>query len=94
MDVGTTEMAVIGAAVVGGYKALDGAIAIIKILITKNGKDKPTDIQPILEERVIHILDSKTDNKVCEERHKNVDEKFGVIFEKLDKILSAVRNGG
>jgi hypothetical protein len=96
MEVGTTEMAIIGTCVVGAYKALDGLIAIVKLLISRNGKNdetpapepqpQPLDTQALLEK----FIERFPGKDLCDERHKNIDVSLRKGSQKMDSLQSDV----
>ena len=76
------------------------AFALVKWVIDKrsgNGKAAPLaapappiDYQALLNSQVMKAMGLKVDEKVCEVTHKNVDEKFDVLFTKVDNMTEKV----
>jgi hypothetical protein len=91
MEVGTTELAIIGLALGGAFKALDWAFKIIMILINKRGNnEKLEDIEPestqVLLEKFIERIDfQKVNKELCDERSGHIVSRLGGIDGRLEK---------
>ena len=90
-----TTLGIIMVATVGAVKLFDGLVAIIKLLIARNGKGSKLGrgaqgTQTLLENQFVSLMDAKQDKPVCDEKHKAVDEKTTVLFQKVDSMADKI----